>query len=166
MTRPLIRPVALPLDMDGGLFLCAMPGREAPLTQSFFAMQNAGISQLICLCGPVEVTAKSPDYARALAEGLGQIQVWVCPIADYSVPADSVSFDELVVEASAGLHRGHSILVHCNAGIGRTGLFAICLLVASGLSLEEARRLILAAGSGPETPEQEAFVTKFAAHTA
>jgi len=79
-------------------------------------------------------------------------------VADYGVPSDRQAFLEGARFVAESLRRGEKVLVHCGAGKGRTGMFAICVLMALGLAKEEAERKVKEAGSGPETPEQREFV--------
>jgi hypothetical protein len=41
-------------------------------------------------------------------------------------------------------------------------MFAIAALIALGMQMEEARRVVKAAGSGPERPAQEEALRRFA----
>jgi protein-tyrosine phosphatase len=45
------------------------------------------------------------------------------PIQDFSVPQDVAAFQAAVDGALQHAQQGRSIAVHCNAGMGRTGLF-------------------------------------------
>jgi protein-tyrosine phosphatase len=61
------------------------------------------------------------------------------PIVDRSVPGDAdglAAIDILDTE----LHTGHSVLVHCRQGVGRSGLIAAGLLIKNGMTPEEAMR--------------------------
>lgn len=62
-----------------------------------------------------------------------------------------------VAFASAGLDRGERILVHCQYGIGRSALLAVCVLVARGLppldALEQAKRARPVVSPSPEQLE-------------
>ncbi len=66
-----------------------------------------------------------------------------------------------VTDALKGdLSSGKNVLIHCRQGIGRSGLIAVCLLIDSGLPLEEALR-ILSSARGlpvPETAEQRQWL--------
>lgn len=152
----ILRRVALP-EAVGGLFLAAMPGRAAPLRDFLAAAEAEGIGHVLCLTGEDEVAQKSPDYAALLAAG-GLPWTWRChPIEDFGVPRDAASFVACIAETAARLRAGGRVVLHCGAGIGRTGMAALCLLSALGLERGEAERRVRAAGAFPETAEQLAF---------
>ena len=83
-----------------------------------------------------------------------------CPIPDFSIPADPARFRERILNVAERLQDGQSILVHCAAGVGRSGTAAISILQSLGLDLVEATAWVKAAGSGPETDEQRNFLKK------
>lgn len=83
------------------------------------------------------------------------------PISDFAVPHDKNEFLDLVTRVDLWLKDGETILIHCAAGIGRTGVFASCLLQAMGLSVVAANARVAAAGSGAETQVQRDFVEAF-----
>ena len=56
---------------------------------------------------------------------------------------------------------GGVVLVHCAAGIGRTGTAAACVLKALGLEADEALARVRSAGSNPQNAEQSGLVGWF-----
>jgi len=56
------------------------------------------------------------------------------------------------------LRLGERVLIHCGAGIGRTGMLATCVLMHLGVSRCEATQAVTGAGAGPETIPQEGLV--------
>lgn len=67
--------------------------------------------------------------------------------------------ERLVAEATAG----RSAVIHCWAGLGRTGTVAACVLVARGRPAAEAIAAVRAVRPGAvQTEAQAAFVTEFA----
>jgi protein-tyrosine phosphatase len=82
------------------------------------------------------------------------------PIVDVSVPP----IDEAQkVIAELLTRKDQGIVVHCNGGLGRSGVVVGCLLRALGVSASDARKRLVAA-RGPQCPEtevQRAFIDAF-----
>lgn len=156
--RTMFRMVDLPDDVPGRLFLYRMPGSLEPLQRAIDEIRRRGISQVICLVPWHELEAKSPAYARLVTNGNAPWRQVMFPIVDFGVPSDRQRFLAFVVQMSQSLRAGDYILVHCAAGIGRTGLLASAVLVALGVPVDEAMQRVSAAGSYPERPEQVALV--------
>jgi len=53
------------------------------------------------------------------------------------------------------------VLVHCAAGIGRTGTVAACLLKRLGVPTAVALRRVREAGSNPESALQSGLIERF-----
>jgi protein-tyrosine phosphatase len=87
-------------------------------------------------------------------------------VPDFGVPTDRSAFTVSVNETARRLCNGESILLHCGAGIGRTGMFAICVLLALGMTQKHAQETIANAGSSSERREQDELVSWFAAECA
>ncbi|HYH10065.1 MAG TPA: protein-tyrosine phosphatase family protein [Thermoanaerobaculia bacterium] len=153
----MFRTVELPDTITGKLFLHSMPGRSEAFEAAREAIVGSGIAQVVCLAPNAEVVEKSPDYARAIESGVPWRQVSHA-IPDYGVPDDVDAFRKTVDDAAAALRRGENVLVHCAAGIGRTGTFAVAVLCRLGVALPEAGSRVKAAGSSAETKEQRAFL--------
>jgi protein-tyrosine phosphatase len=137
-----------------------MPGRNEDLSESIEMASAHNVNRVVRLAPLDEVRDKSPDYFQAL---LGEKIPWQdieCAVPDYGIPADEDLFVKTVQRVADWLRSAENVLVHCGAGKGRTGMFAICVLVALGISLELAERNVRAADSGPETPEQHAFLQR------
>lgn len=102
-----------------------------------------------------------PDlFEQAQARGM---RVRHFPIPDFNVPRSIDGLAELVQEILDAAKNGETVVIHCKAGLGRSGLVAASCLVAMGLSAEEAFRLVRRSRPGTiETAAQEAFVAQFA----
>ncbi len=157
----LLRHLELPAEIPGLLYLTAMPGRFAPLAEFTAAAQAAGIGRVLCLTGMAEIAAKSRDYAAALAADTLPMPVSQHAIEDFGVPSDTAGFAAWLRQGADALRGGQGVVLHCAAGIGRTGTAALCLLHLLGVPGAEAR--VAAAGSHPETDAQRAFVRRFRA---
>ena len=150
------RPVHLPSGVSGTLWLHAMPGRTEPLDALWAWARNAGLDGIVCLAGEMELAAKSPAYAAAVAAGRVPCEIERFPIPDFGAPDDARAFGALAARIARRLRDGWRVLIHCGAGIGRTGTLAVCVLVALGQTRADAEAAVRAAGSQPETPEQHA----------
>ena len=161
----LFRPCLLPSDVGGKLFLHSMPGRREDWETFLAAGKAAEIGSIACLTSREEIIAKSPRYAEALQKDQVQWEVVEFPITDYGIPADTAAFTRFISTLSDQLRENHAadkgLLLHCAAGIGRTGSVAVCLLHHLGMDFEDATARVSAAGSGPETDEQRRFVQEF-----
>ncbi len=149
------REVSLSEGVHGKLYLHSMPGRYENLAQVWDDLKSLGVCAIVCLAPLDEIREKSPTYAAAIQVGTVPCAIRLLPVRDYQGPDNDQVFRQMAVETSDRLRHGEAVLVHCGAGIGRTGMFAIGALMALGLSADEARRAVEATGSKPERPAQE-----------
>ena len=114
----------------------------------------------MCLAPLDEIRVKSPEYAKRIEAQNLQWSLRSFPIPDYGLPAkeDQRDFPALVRDVVGALKDGRTVLIHCGAGIGRTGMVATCVLVALGQGLDEALSTVRHAGSHPENEDQVSFV--------
>lgn len=156
----MFREVELPRQCQGRLYLHSMPGRQERLDDVWAQAHDRAVSAIVCLAPMEEVRKKSPRYAAALESGTAPCAVVPFPVADYQGPDDDGAFRDAITMIADRLRRGDHILVHCGAGIGRTGMFAVGVLMALGSDEREARRRVRAAGSGPEREAQDAALQR------
>lgn len=104
----------------------------------------------------------------AIPDLLDQIQIhdmqnhWF-PIQDFGTPTSMAGLIELVETIWATVNRGKTVVIHCKAGLGRSGLVTASCLVALGYSPEAAFKQVRRARPGSvETSGQEQYVTEFA----
>jgi ADP-ribosyl-[dinitrogen reductase] hydrolase len=102
----------------------------------------------------------SPARIRDAASGLG-IEWYQLPIPDEGIPG--ASFEDLWADAGKRLREllkaGHSIVIHCKGGLGRTGTVAARLLVEFGVEPEIAVQSVRKARPGTiENKLQERYV--------
>jgi protein-tyrosine phosphatase len=159
--------VRVPLaGAPGRLLAGRMPGWPRPerLEGELDAIAASGVRRMICFVPREDLRTlyRLPRYAEEARKRLGDGHGFV-EVVDYEPPGDVETFMDAIAEVDARVGRGETVLVHCGAGCGRTGMFAACLLVLHGASPVDAirsyRRL---RGCGPETPEQVAFVAWYA----
>jgi protein-tyrosine phosphatase len=151
---PLLRQLLLPSDVPGVLYLSGMPGRYGVFESERNRIAAEGIDTVLCLTPLDEVERRSPAYATAIELGEVPWQQWLFPIPDFDAPEDKEAFLARIRTSAEHLQRGGKLLIHCTAGIGRTGLVATCLLMALGANRQAALDAVRAAGSRPEAKEQ------------
>jgi protein-tyrosine phosphatase len=151
---PLLRRVSLSESVSGYLYLSGMPGRYGAFESERDRISAAGVDTVLCLTPLDEIECFSPEYARAIHAGTLPWRQWPFPIRDFGVPDDRAAFLARVQAAAEHLRGGGKLLIHCHAGIGRTGTAAACVLITLGMSREDALDAVNAAGSHTEDPDQ------------
>ena len=150
----MFRELGLPAGVSGSLFLHSMPGRNEPLEDAVAEIRRLGISRIVSLAPLSEIRVKSAAYAQAIEASTLPAVLSSCPISDRGVPENQQEFLKSVDETASALRTGQKLLLHCGAGIGRTGTYAAAVLLRLGLSNDEALAEVGRAGSRPETTEQ------------
>jgi len=154
-----LRPLDLSGIRAGKLFLAAMPGRNSDMQADLAHMAAQSVTSILCLAEHDETSRLSPDYARLWGSDR-MPELIIHPIPDLGVPHDIDAYRATVAATSERLKDGETVLIHCAAGIGRTGMTAIGVLCALGMDAQTACARVEAAGSGPETAEQREFLQK------
>lgn len=136
------------------------PPRADAVEEGVRAWRASGVGLVLSLIEDWEVPRRAPGLFEALARE--RIAVTRHPIRDFGVPNDAVVFARLVDEVGKRLAAGDGILVHCNAGLGRTAVVLGSILRAHGLTVDpvaEIRRVYRS--TAMQEPTQEAFVRSF-----
>lgn len=155
---PFLRTLPLPAGIPGALYLSGMPGRYGVFEAERDRIIDEGIDTVLCLTPLEEVERRSPAYAVAIKGKTLPWRQWIFPIPDFDAPDDREAFLSQIRTAADHLRQGGKLLIHCTAGIGRTGLAATCLLMALGVNRQAALETVRAAGSRPEAPEQQVLI--------
>ena len=117
------------------------------------ALAAAGADMLVSLVETPEIHMRFPDFEHWLADHPDRARRH--PIPDWGVVDD----DELIntVDQLTGLVlTGHKLILHCGAGMGRTGVLATLVLVTLGMPYDEAVVHVRThrAGAGPDSEQQ------------
>lgn len=158
----MFRVLPLPEDAAGRVYLHSMPGRYEPLQSVGDEIRALGITRVISLAPLEEIREKSPQYATLIETGGTDWQQDIFPVEDFGVPTDEDAYLAFFQRVSREVRAGERLLLHCAAGIGRTGMGAMTLLMCLGMDRESAIRVVRGAGSGPEDARQFALLERLA----
>ena len=150
----------IPTALAGRLYAMPCPAPRR-LSETFATLSDQGVTTVLSMLPSEEADALGVGEAPAICASLG-IAHRSFPIRDFGLP-QAGSFHELIEELLTMLKDGESIAVHCRAGIGRTGLAVVAVLIASGMAAEQALESVSAARgvSVPDTAEQRDFLKAF-----
>ena len=155
------RNLPLPAGVKGKLYLHSMLGRETPYVDDVAELEAKKISTVIRLTSDEETEEKSPEYWNAIRKRAIRWEELHFPIRDYGIPDNLVAFGTLIATIVHRLSEGQVMLLHCAAGIGRTGTVACAILIQLGVRLEDAVRMVGEAGSYAEDPLQVRLLKTF-----
>lgn len=154
----------LPFGLPGKIFRSPMPfGHFDPTGSLYQCFKQNEIHTVVMLNPDAECWMYAGQDLRALYKRDG-IETLYLPMKDYS-GTTMKALDQAVDRALALAGEGKNIVIHCHAGLGRTGLFAACLARRHlGLSGRDAIKWIriLVPGS-VESDIQEEIIQNFPA---
>jgi len=148
----------LPFNLPGHIFGGVMPfGLFDPSRECFSEFRPKGIQVIVLL-------AENEECLRITGRNLVNFykkegyEVIHLPIPDAGVPSieNLEHASTLVIEHA---NRGRNILIHCHAGVGRTGVFMVHLAkIVFGFSGEQAIQWVKRYISMIESEEQRRFI--------
>ena len=129
----------LPYGLKGKVYRSALP--HSPLFDPDDALldvfEQAGVDVVVMLTPEDEVQEVTGRDLKAEYHACG-FEVIHAPVEDFSIP-DPGAFQAPIHDALKAAQSGKTVVIHCQAGLGRTGMFAACLAkVVLGLSGEDA----------------------------
>ncbi|HUR76998.1 MAG TPA: protein-tyrosine phosphatase family protein [Acidimicrobiales bacterium] len=150
--------VPLPAGSAGRLWLC---GKHYIGPDPDAVLSHTGAGAVVCLNEGYELSSRFPHYVEWLRANAGGRALWR-PWPDMHAPPVE-EFAEFVEELRTRI-AGGGLVVHCGAGMGRAGTTAAAVLMAHGVALDDALRIVRAArpAAGPQTGEQDALLAGYA----
>ncbi len=140
--------------LPGKLAGSARPGRLGDLESDLACLSRRKIKAIVSL------TEEPLDPVRLEKSGFQSLHL---PIRDFTAPSME-QMETFVDFVDQQLADGNPVLVHCGAGIGRTGVMLAAYLVAQGMEPDKAIRAVRGSRPGSiETPEQEKSLFLFSA---
>jgi len=149
------------IEAPGRLAIMARPRADDWLEVDVAEWKTAGVDLVISLLEREEVSELGLQREAELCRACG-IEFISFPIPDRGVP-DIEQASDIARSIADGIASGHSIAVHCRAGIGRSSMIAACAMICSGIEAGEALALIREARGVivPDTDEQRDWVVAF-----
>lgn len=116
----------LPFNLQGNIFRSPMPfGSRDPSGENFHEFKQKNIKVIVLLAEDKECEQKAGRNLRKFYKQEG-FQVIHFPIPDFGIPLKE-DLEHFALKTIECAKKGHNIVIHCSAGIGRTGLFAAYL---------------------------------------
>ena len=132
-------------------------GSSNPTTRDLEDLRKRGFGVIVSL---LEEDLQPLRYDVARAEAIGYARHNI-PVMDFQPP--DLQQLSAFVGFLAAQPDGTKVIVHCQAGIGRTGTFAAAYWIAKGLNAGEAlEKVRQARPQAVETPEQREALEQFA----
>lgn len=145
----------IPAPGAGRLAIMPHPRGDERLADELRSLKEQGVTLIVSLQEEDEAEDLGLKDEPRLSGGVG-LRFRRFPIQDHSVPPlDRVTVD-FIEELAGEVRSGEGVAVHCMAGIGRSGLICIAVLMVMGMepvaamnAASDARGFAL-----PETDEQ------------
>lgn len=133
----------------------AHPGRGEILEANLSELRDLGFGAIVTVCEtPLESGPLDEHEFRSLH----------LDVSDFTAPTLE-QIDAAMQFVGESAHDGEAVLIHCFAGMGRTGTLLACYLVSegrsAGMAIEEVRR---ARPGSIEDPSQERVIHAWELH--
>ena len=116
---------------NGFLAVMARPRSGEWLRDELVGLRQAGVATIASLLEPREEAELELMLEASVAKELG-LKFLSLPIADRGVPSIAADFHRFVAQLADDVRAGRGVVVHCRAGIGRSGITAAAVLVLLG----------------------------------
>ncbi|MEE2754925.1 MAG: dual specificity protein phosphatase family protein [Candidatus Latescibacterota bacterium] len=129
------------------------PGSLYPLAKDLADLKDAGVDAIVSL------TEISLDQSLLVQSGMTYLQV---PILDFHPPA-LCDINQVISFTRSSIAAQRAVVIHCTAGLGRTGTMLACWLVSEGESPGNAIFKVRSLRPGSiETSEQRQIIFDYA----
>jgi protein-tyrosine phosphatase len=116
----------LPFASPGRVFRSRMPfDARDPQGELFKRFIAESVDVVVVLVSDAELRECTGRDLRRDYQAHGMTDIYL-PIPDFETPTLD-TLDEAVMAALQAIRSGKNLVVHCHAGLGRTGLFLACL---------------------------------------
>jgi protein-tyrosine phosphatase len=151
----------IPLEVKGRLYVSPMPYGPYDAGNALLKIyRKLSINFAIVLVTDEELKKKAKRNLLAAYESQ-HIEVIRFPIADYTSP-ELHAFSKTVDQVAGYLRAGAHMAVHCNAGVGRTGVMTCCIIRdINGLSAKDSVVYVKQHMQTNMTDEQMRLVERF-----
>ncbi len=149
----------IPFDLPGKIYRSARPfSNFDPFGELVQTYRTSGVDTIVVLMENVQAAGGN---LLELYRNYG-FRVIHVPIPDFGIP-DTDDYAAAVGQIIAELRRGRTVVVHCYAGLGRTGTF-LAIMARKLMGLDGPAAIKWLRGHVPgsvETVMQEDFVAEF-----
>ncbi len=144
---------------DGFIAVMARPSLDPAAAESVLNISRLGIRLVVSLLEPSEARQLGLESERTEVKALG-MEFISYPIPDMGLPPSVEGFAYVTKLLFRQTNAGINTLVHCRAGVGRSGLFAAGVLLHVGMSSDEAFDYVsrMRGVRVPETLEQREWL--------
>ena len=155
-----MKPEIFEIRKVGAGLLSVMPcPRATHLEQDLNVLVQRRVDRVVSLLETEEAAHLGLAEEAAACKKLG-MAFTSFPVRDMHPPANLRRFRQLSTQLHEELQQGKNIVIHCYAGIGRTGVLSGSILIRSGMSPRDAIELMstIRGRNMPQTQEQYDFL--------
>ena len=141
-------------------------GSSTQLYNDLKSLKHQKVDVIISLTTELEIERLGIVNFKENVKKFGFIHI-IEPIEDFSVPKSSSreNISELIVEIVDLLKNNKSVLVHCNAGLGRSGIIVGLVIKFIGCLKDPVSHIRKFRSGAVETKKQTRFIADFSFST-